>query len=271
MKIKCQKIESLGSLLEHMRQYHNNNYGSEMDENEWNREENNEQERQQSDHNYCLSIIKGIIKSFYNIIIINIINILFFFLNIFVALVLLLFNCLLLIISNKTIQKMIALLILILVAFVFWTILKQSAAYIYLKVFNRREPYSLKKTNNFLNLRKTRHLELRYFVEHDFEKRFNRKQIENFESEIESKYEADAHKISGHTIKKSPTYSVSFFGSKKPYCLYKTTKFSNSRKTSRLKNSYFVDHDFEDRFDRKEIENFECQIDKMAVYKNPGY
>jgi hypothetical protein len=242
LKIKCngcQKIVSLGSLLEHMRQYHNNNYGSEMDENEWNREENDEQERQRPDHNYCFSIIKGIIKSFYNIII----SILFFFLNIFVALVLFLFYCLLLVISNKTIQKMIGLLILIFVAFVFWTILKQSTAYIYLKVFDSREPYSLYKTIEFSNLRKTKYLELSYFVEHDFEEKFDEKEIKKLESEIESK--PAAYEISGYSLQKSLIYPIS--------------------RTSKSKFIYYVGEDFEKRFSSRKIAAMESQIEDYII------
>lgn len=41
------------------------------------------------------------------------------------------------------------------------------------KVIDSREPYSLYKTTEFSILSKTRSLEISYFVEHDFEERFD--------------------------------------------------------------------------------------------------
>jgi hypothetical protein len=72
----------------------------------------------------------------------------------------------------------------------FWWILEQSVTYISLKpkVNDSGEPYSLYKTTDFKNSRKTSYLQISYFVENDFEERFNGKQIANFESVIERKY-----------------------------------------------------------------------------------
>jgi hypothetical protein len=113
------------------------------------------------------------------------------------------------------------------------------------EVFDSREPYSLYKTTDFSNLRKTKYLELSYFVEHDFEEKFDEKQIEKLESEIESKHKSAAYEISGYSFQKSLIYSIS--------------------RTTKSKFIYYVGDDFEKRFSSRKIAAMESQIEDHII------
>ncbi len=84
-------------------------------------------------------------------------------------------------------------------------------------------------------------MELSYFVEHDFEERFDRKQINFFESEIERKYKIADYENCG-------------------YKLHKSLIYLNPRTTKILKFTYFVGDDFDRRFNLQKVYEMETQI-----------
>ncbi len=126
-------------------------------------------------------------------------------------------------------------------------------------------------------------MKISYFVEYDFEGRFNRKQIENFESEIEIKHKTAANEISGPSLKRSPIYSVSLnqevVHNIEPYSLHKTTDFSNLRKTKYLQLSYFVEYDLRTDLMKNKLKNLNLKSKtninqplmkfEVIVFKNP--
>ncbi len=102
-------------------------------------------------------------------------------------------------------------------------------------------------------------MKISYFDEYDFEGRFNRKQIENFESEIEIKHKTAENEISGSSLKRSLIYSVSLnqevVDNIEPYNLHKTADFSNLRKTKYLQISYFVEYDLRTDLMKNKLKN----------------
>jgi hypothetical protein len=89
-------------------------------------------------------------------------------------------------------------------------------------------------------------LKLSYFVEHHFEERFNRKQIENFESQFERKHKIDAYEICGYSFHKSLIYPTP-----------RTKKF--------LKFTYFVGDEFDRRFSSQKVDEIELQIEDYIM------